>query len=125
MSTTHDSAYQWVETKNPTNSEIDGVIAKLNQRINTSGASDEQLIGTKEALAYLLQELADRKEFTTPSTLDTATTDFSLDTSSNISFDSSGLGNTDNDIAPKCQSIEEKNQRLQTLMANIKKVESE
>lgn len=62
MSTSAESALQWLDEKQPNNQQIQDVITKLKQRIEHSGAPEAELAGSIEALTLLQDVMADRLE---------------------------------------------------------------
>ncbi|AJQ96871.1 hypothetical protein [Gynuella sunshinyii] len=66
MSTNAESALRWLDEQQPDTQQIQEVIQKLEARLN-SGASQEQLSGTVEALE-LLQEVLEERELQQPDT---------------------------------------------------------
>ncbi|WP_428242275.1 hypothetical protein [Gynuella sp.] len=66
MSTNAESALKWLDEQQPDTQQIKDVIQKLEARLN-SGANQEQLTGTVEALE-LLQEVIEERELQQPDT---------------------------------------------------------
>ncbi|WLD59042.1 hypothetical protein NFC81_04460 [Salinispirillum sp. LH 10-3-1] len=60
MSTSAESATLWLQEKKPSSDTIEQMIVKLNERIERSGWSDEELQGSIEALDVLEAELQSR-----------------------------------------------------------------
>lgn len=74
MATSAESAKQWVESKNPSETEIQDVINKLESRIESWEGEADAIQGSIDAVDYLhahLQSLA-APEITEPVNLDTS-----------------------------------------------------
>lgn len=90
MSTSAESATQWLQEKKPSTDTIEQMITKLNERIERSGWSDEELQGSIEALDVLEAALQSRASSTNaPATAAEQPTNHTaeLDTSPLVSHD--------------------------------------
>lgn len=112
MSTTGQSAFTWIQNTNPTNAQIEQMIEKLNHRIEHSGASEDALEGSIEALDVLTQELYRRESGLEQSNLN-----------SDAELDFGGLDQGEVNVAAKVQNPEEKASRLAQIRQAISQIE--
>ena len=113
MSTSAESAQNWLATSQPTNQQIEEMMQKLNQRIEHSGATEDALQGSIEALDVLTQELVRRETGLNTESLDT----------SEVALDFGALDQGEVNIAQKAQTSEEKTNRLAQIRQAISQIE--
>ncbi len=128
MSTTAESALQWLDEQQPDNQQIQDVIHKLKDRIQNSGADEQSLQGSIEALSLLEDVLSDRLneknhsglEEDAPSGVSLDTGDLGSTSSQDTGFDSSPLGEPANSPIEHLTN-EEKRQRFEHLKLKLNK----
>jgi len=113
MSTSAESALQWLDEKQPDNQQIQQVIEKLEYRLQHSGAAVETLQGSQEALELLKEVLDDRQTSEPPPSAPEAPIPTSAP-SEESQLDFTPLGQH-SDMAAEQLSPEEKLARFQRL----------
>ena len=117
MSTSALSASTWIAQTNPSNQQIEQMIAKLQHRIEHSGASDDALLGSIEALDVLSIEIERRQNaLNNDAVLSPSAAENALDFGS--------LGEPAINLPPKATCQVEKNSRLDAIKQAIRQIES-